>query len=122
MLRSVAKYISLVKGKTVRVVNNESLAARRRRKNKRKSSSSSVSDMSRRHTLSLQHVFAGERLQGYSDAVFSIIATFMVSAINRGKKLDALFLINYNGTVIGVYFFFNWLTAGCVCFSSSSSE
>ena len=29
-------------------------------------------------SLSLQHVFAGERLQAFSDAVFAIIATFMV--------------------------------------------
>ena len=32
----------------------------------------------RKYTLSLQHVFAGERLQAFSDAVFSIIVTFMV--------------------------------------------
>ena len=37
--------------------------------------------MSGKQTLPLQHVFAGERLQGFSDAVFAIIATFMVSMI-----------------------------------------
>ena len=30
-------------------------------------------------SLSLHHVFAGERLQAFSDAVFAIIATIMVS-------------------------------------------
>lgn len=44
----------------------------------------------RKQTLSLQHVFAGERLQAFSDAVFSIIVTFMVSSYDDHPLAEQL--------------------------------
>lgn len=47
----------------------------------------------RKYTLSLQHVFAGERLQAFSDAVFSIIVTFMVGSVKPSQLTNSRVLL-----------------------------